>query len=313
MKVLVTGGAGFIGSHLMRYLCAQGDAPVALDDLSSGRRENLEPGMELVEMDVCGEGLAGVVATGQFDAIVHLAGQTLVARSIESPAEDAARNVLGTIRVLEAARQSGVKRVVFASTAAVYGDVQERELPVRESRACEPMSFYGLSKRTAERYMALYHESFGLDYVALRFANVYGERQGDGGEGGVISIFSRLVAEGKEITIFGDGEQTRDFIYAGDVAAGIRAALVTPQANLAYNLGSETQTSLRALVHILSDVAGRPIIPKYGPERPGDIYKSALSHARARRGLAWTPSVPLAEGLQRTYAYFLARAEAKNE
>ncbi|MBR1761257.1 MAG: NAD-dependent epimerase/dehydratase family protein [Schwartzia sp.] len=309
MKVLVTGGAGFIGSHLMRYLQVRGDEPVALDNLSSGSREHLEEDMELIEMDVRDERLAGVVATGQYDAIVHFAGQTMVPASLAAPAFDADCNVLGTIRVLEAARQSGVKRVVFSSTAAAYGDVPERDLPIKEAHKLAPMSFYGLSKVTAERYMELYHECFGLDYVVLRFANVYGERQGDGGEGGVISIFSRLVAEEKEITIFGDGEQTRDFIYAGDIAAGVSAALTTAQANVVYNLSTQTQTSLRELVDVLSSVAGRSIIPKYGPERPGDIYKSALSNARARRGLGWKPAVSLEDGLRRTYEYFVGKAK----
>ena len=309
MKVLVTGGAGFIGSHLMRYLRQRGDEAIALDNLSVGRRENLEEGMELIEMDVRDERLAGVIATGQYDAVVHLAGQTLVSQSLEEPAFDADSNIIGMIRVLEAVRQSGVRRVVFSSTAAVYGDVPERDLPIKEAHVLSPMSFYGLSKVTAERYLELYHECFGLDYVALRFANVYGERQGDGGEGGVISIFARSVAEGNEITIFGDGEQTRDFIYAGDVAEGVAAALTTPQTNVVYNLSTQTQTSLRELVDVLSDVAGRRVIPKYGPERPGDIYKSSLSNTRARRGLGWKPTVSLEEGLRRTYEYFLKKAE----
>ncbi len=316
MKVLVTGGAGFIGSHLMRYLKARGDEPTALDNLSTGRREHLADDMEFIEMDVRDERLAGVVATGQYDAIVHLAGQTLVSDSLDDPAADADSNVLGTVRVLEAARQSGVKRVVFSSTAAAYGDAPERDLPIKEAHKLAPMSFYGLSKVTAERYLELYHQCFGLDYVALRFANVYGERQGDGGEGGVISIFTRLVAAGEEITIFGDGEQTRDFIYAGDIASGVAAALTTAQANVVYNLSTQTQTSLRELVDVLSNVAGRQIIPKYGPERPGDIYKSSLSNARAKRGLGWKPTVSLEEGLRRTYRYFyenLANQARKGE
>ena len=265
MKVLVTGGAGFIGSHLMRHLKERGDEPVALDNLSIGRRENLEEGMELIEMDVHDDGLAGVMATGQYDAIVHLAGQTLVSNSLDEPVFDADSNIIGMVRVLEAARQSGVRRVLFSSTAAVYGDVPERDLPIKEAHKLSPMSFYGLSKVTAERYLELYHECFGIDYVALRFA--------------------------------------------GDVAAGVAAALRTAQTNVVYNLSTQTQTSLRELVSVLSDVAGRRIIPKYGPERPEDIYKSALSNARARRGLGWKPSVSLPEGLRRTYAYFLKKAD----
>ena len=305
MKVLVTGGAGFIGSHLMRKLLAEGAEAVALDNLSFGRRENLLPEMELVEADVLGEELDQVVAAGHFDAIVHLAGQTLVGTSIENPAMDAEQNILATIRVLEAARKNGVSRVIFSSTAASYGDVLESELPIKEAHKLSPMSFYGLSKVTVEQYLELYHRIFGLDYVVLRFANVYGERQGDGGEGGVISIFTKSIAAGNEITIFGDGEQTRDFVYAGDIAAGIWAALHTATPNAAYNLSTQTETSLRELVNILSNIAGRRIEPKYGPERAGDIYKSMLSNARARRGLGWKPAVSLEDGLRRTYEYFV--------
>ena len=305
MKVLVTGGAGFIGSHLMRKLLAEGAEAVALDNLSFGRRENLLPEMELVEADVLGDELDQVVAADHFDAIVHLAGQTLVGTSIEDPATDAEQNILATIRVLEAARKNGVSRVIFSSTAASYGDVLESELPIKEAHKLSPMSFYGLSKVTVEQYLELYHRIFGLDYVVLRFANVYGERQGDGGEGGVISIFTKSIAAGNEITIFGDGEQTRDFVYAGDIAAGIWAALHTATPNAAYNLSTQTETSLRELVNILSNIAGRRIEPKYGPERAGDIYKSMLSNARARRGLGWKPAVSLEDGLRRTYEYFV--------
>jgi UDP-glucose 4-epimerase len=307
MKVLVTGGAGFIGSHLMRKLQAEGAEAVALDNLSVGRRENLPEGIDLAEIDVLGEDLNRVVANGNFDAIVHLAGQTMVGASIDDPAHDAEQNILGTIRVLEAARQSGVSRVIFASTAASYGDVTEAELPIKEAHKLAPMSFYGLSKVTVEQYLELYHRIFGLDYVVLRFANVYGERQGDGGEGGVISIFTKNIAAGQAITIFGDGEQTRDFVYAGDIAAGIWAALHTTTPNAAYNLSTQTETSLRELVNILSNIAGRRIEPKYGPERPGDIYKSMLSNGRARRGLGWKPVVSLEEGLRRTYEYFVSK------
>lgn len=305
MKVLVTGGAGFIGSHLMRRLKENNIAAAALDNLSVGSRDNLLDGMELIAADVLSPELNSIVAAGQFDAIVHLAGQTMVNRSIDKPDFDAQQNILGTVNVLEAARKNGIDRVVFASTAAAYGNVAETDLPVKESQELLPMSFYGLSKVTVERYLELYHEVYGLDYVVLRFANVYGERQGDSGEGGVISIFARSIAKGQDITIFGDGEQTRDFIYAGDIAAGIIAALTTKEVNAAYNLSTQTETSLRELVSILSGLAGRKIIPHYDAERPGDIYRSMLSNARARRGLNWQPVVSLEEGLRLTYNYFL--------
>ena len=208
---------------------------------------------------------------------------------------------------MEAARQCGIGRILFSSTAASYGNVAAEELPVLEGRERRPMSFYGLSKVTAERYLEVYRELFGMDYVVLRFSNVYGERQGDGGEGGVISIFAKQIVEGTDITIFGDCEQTRDFVYAGDVANGICAALVTKNVNTAYNLSTQTETSLRELVSLLGKVAGRDIIPLYGPERPGDIRRSMLANGKAARGLGWKPVMPLMEGLGRTMDYFVGR------
>lgn len=301
MRVLVTGGAGFIGSHLLRLLLTHGEEAWALDNLSTGLRANVPDGVHFVEMDVKDSALSSFIEKQHFDAIVHLAGQTMVNDSMAKPALDAEENIVNTVRLLSAAHNGNVKRVIFSSTAAVYGNVTEADLPVRESKTPRPMSFYGLSKYTVEKYLALCHEIYGLDYVVLRFANVYGERQGDGGEGGVISIFVRAVAEGKPVTIFGDGEQTRDFIYAGDVAAGIYAALKTAQPNAAYNISTETETSLRALLSILGQVAGQKIIPKYAKEREGDIYKSMLCNERARRGLHWQPKISLTEGLRRTY------------
>ena len=307
MNILVTGGAGFIGSHLVRHLLAKGEQVTALDNLSTGLAENLPPEAKLVEMDILDEELPKVVAAGAFDAIVHLAAQTMVDTSIKDPLLDTRENLLGSVQVLEAARAANVKRVIFASTAAAYGDVKEDDLPVREAQPTEPMSFYGLSKLSVEKYLEMYRKIYGMEYVVLRFANVYGERQGDGGEGGVISIFAKAVAEGRDITIYGDGEQTRDFVYAGDIAEGILAALRTEEVNAAYNLSTQTETSLRELVSLLAEIRGREIVPKYGAEREGDIYKSMLSNSRARRGLDWQPATTLAEGLRRTYEYFCGK------
>ena len=309
MNILVTGGAGFIGSHLVRHLLAKGEQVTALDNLSTGLAENLPPEAKLVEMDILDEDLPKVVAAGAFDAIVHLAAQTMVDTSIKNPLLDTRENLLGTVQVMEAARAANVKRVIFASTAAAYGDVKEDDLPVREAQPTEPMSFYGLSKLSVEKYLEMYENLYGMEYVVLRFANVYGERQGDGGEGGVISIFAKAVAEGRDITIYGDGEQTRDFVYAGDIAEGIWAALRTEEVNAAYNLSTQTETSLRELVSLLAEIRGREIVPKYGAEREGDIYKSMLSNSRARRGLDWQPATTLAEGLRRTYEYFCGKCE----
>lgn len=302
MKILVTGGAGFIGSHLTRKLLSQGCEVVALDNLSTGLRENMPAGVELIEMDVCDPQLVDVFAKQRFDMVVHLAGQTMVDASIRDPQVDQEVNIGGTVNVLEAARKSKVRRIVFASTAAAYGDADQ--LPIKESTAVNPQSFYGLSKVTVEHYLDLYQRFFGLEYVVLRFSNVYGERQGDGGEGGVISIFTKRIAAEQPITIYGDGEQTRDFIYAGDVAAGIWGALQTTSVNMVCNLSTQTEVSLNELVGILTNVAGRKIQPVYEADRAGDIKHSMLSNARARKYFDWKPMTSLEDGLQRTYLYF---------
>lgn len=305
MYILITGGAGFIGSHLVRSLLSLGHDVTVLDNLSTGMREHLPAsGFTFWEMDVRSPEARERIVAGNFDAIVHLAGQTMVDASIRDPHFDASENVLGTVNVLEAARQSGVGRVIFASTAAAYGDVREDELPVVEELPLVPLSFYGLTKVTVEHYLELYQRLYGLDYVVLRFANVYGERQGDKGEGGVISIFAKRIARGEGLTIYGDGKQTRDFIYAGDIARGIAQALVTEHVNTAYNLSTQTETSLNDLVRIFGEVAGKDLQPQHGPAREGDIYRSVLANKKARKGLNWQPVTPLEEGLRRTVEYF---------
>lgn len=304
MKILVTGGAGFIGSHLMRKLKEAGHEAVALDNLSTGLRENLLPDMKLVVMDTHDKAVEDVFQKEHFDAVVHLAAQTLVSDSMTDPENDMYQNVAGTVRILECCRKYGVKRIIFSSSAATYGDVAETVLPISETLPQTPLSFYGLTKKTAEKYLELYHLAYGLDYVVLRFANVYGERQGDGGEGGVISIFTKRLAQGKGITIFGDGKQTRDFVYAGDIADGIIDALTTDAKNTAYNLSTTEETSLNELVQILSHIAGKEITPSYDKPREGDIYRSSLNNAKAICNLGWKPKVSLEEGLKRTFEDF---------
>ncbi|SFB08189.1 NAD-dependent epimerase/dehydratase family protein [Selenomonas ruminantium] len=307
MNVLVTGGAGFIGSHLVRQLLDAKHNVTVLDNVSTGTWQHLPQGKDTCtcwELDIRDKAAREKIEQAKFDVIVHLAAQTMVDVSIKDPEFDASENVMGTVNVLEAARHSGVKRIIFASTAASYGDVAEDKLPIREEETLAPMSFYGLTKVTVEKYLQLYHDLYGLDYVALRFANVYGERQGDTGEGGVISIFAKRIAKDQGVTVFGDGKQTRDFIYAGDIASGIIAAMTTDKANAVYNLSNQTETSLRELIDLMAKAAGKKVEPAFAAPREGDINRSMLCNEAAVQNLNWQPQMDLAEGLARTIAYF---------
>lgn len=304
MYILVTGGAGFIGSHLIRQLLEANHTVVVLDDMSTGSLEHLS-GLNIVlwKQDLRNKNIVQQIVFEKFDVIVHLAAQTMVDVSLKEPFFDASENIMGTLNVLDAARQCG-SRVIFASTAAAYGDVAEKDLPVKEAQALHPQSFYGLTKVGAEKYLQLYHDIYGLDYVVCRFANVYGERQGDKGEGGVISIFAKRIATGKDITILGDGKQTRDFIYAGDIARGICKAMITKNINTAYNLSTQRECSLLDLVKMMSDIMGEKIEPHFMPEREGDIYRSVLSNEKANLYLDWQPEVSLKDGLAMSLEYF---------
>ena len=304
MKILVTGGAGFIGSHVLCELLSAGHEVVVLDNLSTGNHDHIPEGVAFWEEDIRSPAARDHIAGGRFDAIVHLAAQILVDASIHDPYFDADENIMGLVNVLEGARAGGVRRVIFPSSAAVYGDVAEAELPLVEDTPLAPLSFYGLTKEMSERYLELYHRHYGLEYVVLRFANVYGERQGDKGEGGVISIFAQKAVRGEDITIFGDGGQTRDFVYAGDIARGIRMALVTERADTVYNLSTQTETSLNELVDIFTEIRQTEWHASHAPSREGDIYRSCLSREKAKQGLGWEPQCGLTEGLRRTLQYF---------
>ena len=299
MKVLITGGAGFIGSHIVDQLILQGHEVVVLDDLSSGSLQNVNSEAAFVKLNILDPELWDVFERERFAAVIHLAAQTIVSSSLEHPDIDAQVNVLGTLQVLEGCRRTGVERIVFSSSAAVYGDVSA--LPVPEDAPKQPASFYGLSKLTAERYIQMYHELYGLHYMILRYANVYGERQGDRGEGGVVSIFARGMQGRKPLTVFGDGMQTRDFVYVGDVAAANVQAITTRTSNRILNISTQTEISVNKLAFLLSEIAEYNLPIHYRAARQGDILRSMLRNSEACKVLDWQPATSLRDGLRRTY------------
>jgi UDP-glucose 4-epimerase len=289
----VTGGAGFIGSNLVDALLARGDDVVVLDDLSFGRRENIDPGARFVRRDIRdGLDLDGV------DVVFHLAAHTDVTTSIERPVENGSINVLGTVRVLEAAQQQGIQ-VVFSSTGgALYG---ECDGPAPEETPPEPLSPYGIGKLCAEEYIAGWNRIHGSQHVVLRFANVYGPRQASSLEGGVVAIFLDLMAKGAPTSIFGDGRQTRDFVYVGDVVDALLAA-AGHEAGV-FNIGTGEETSVLALHAASSLLTGADDEPLFEPARLGEVRRSVLDVSRAGAELGWSPRTALEEGLGRTWSW----------
>ena len=301
MKVLLTGGAGFIGSHVIEKLLQEKCQVIVIDNLSTGLKENVPENVKFIGIDIGSEKVFEVFAKESFDAVIHLAAQTMVPVSLGRPDYDCQENILGTVNILEACRKTGVRRIVFASSAAVYGNVNR--VPILESEEANPMSFYGLSKLTVEKYLKLYHKIYGLEYVVLRYSNVYGERQGDSSEGGVVSIFTRKIRQGELLTVFGDGNQTRDFIYAGDIALANWLALITSNANDVYNISTQTETSINELVRLLEGAAAKRVEKVYSSIQEGDIYRSSLNNTKAGEKLKWQPLVTLDKGLARTYKW----------
>ena len=310
MKLLITGGAGFIGSHLLQLLADKKDYDVVvLDNLTSGSKDNVPCGMRLVEGDIRSEKLGELFAAERFDAVIHLAAQTMVPYSIEHPAEDCDINLMGIINVLECCRKYGVKNITFSSSAAVYGD--NPNIPLREEERLAPTSFYGLTKMTSEHYLRIYHDLYGINTTVLRFANVYGERQGAGGEGGVISIFCKLLVQGKGVTIFGNGQQTRDFVYAGDIAQALLCGVQLTGYNT-INVSTKKETALNDVVAAFEKAVGHKVDVTYAPAREGDIFRSVLDNAACIEKLGFAPAMELEQGIGRTFRdYLKAASEVK--
>lgn len=302
MKVLVTGGAGFIGSHIVDKCINDGHSVVVVDNLSTGKKENLNAEASFYHIDIQDSRLAEVFEKEQPEMVIHQAAQIHVNTSVEEPIFDAANNILGTINLLECCRKYDVQKIVYASTAAVYGD--PLYLPITEKHPVQPLSGYGCSKYSGEKYVEMYAGLYGLKYTILRYANVYGERQDPRGEGGVISVFVDKTLRKQPLTIFGDGEQTRDYIFVGDVASANIQALYRGDGEI-LNIGTGVCTSLNDVVQMFDAVSEQENKIDYSSERLGDIKHSYFDSQKAHEELAWIPRMSLLEGLHRTYAYYL--------
>jgi UDP-glucose 4-epimerase len=309
MEALVTGGAGFIGSHLVDALLERGDRVVVIDDLSTGRRENLEhavaKGAVLLEAEITD----AAAVTEAFEAhrpevVFHLAAQIDVRRSVSDPVFDLGVNVAGTLNLLEAARQTQARRFILASTGgAIYGEGAGRPLPLDEQSECRPDAPYGQSKYAAEGYLSLYGRLYGLSAVALRLGNVYGSRQDPLGEAGVVAIFSGALLGGGTPRVFGDGHQTRDYVYVGDVVEAFLAGAES-EAQGTYNIGTGVETSVLELGRLLGDVCDREFDPQMASPRPGEVQQIAIDSALAESELGWRPRTTLEQGLRATAVSF---------
>ena len=299
MLTLVTGAAGFIGSHLVDRLLADGHEVVGVDDMSSGA--NVQPGVELWEMDVSDPALAERAAVRRPEVVFHLAAQVSVRLSVADPLGDARTNVVGTANVLEAARAAGARKVVFTSSCAVYGVPDA--LPVPPDAELRPASPYAASKVAGEVYAGMYRQLHGIDFTTLTLANVYGPRQTPEGEAGVVSIFTDALLAGRPTKVFGDGAQTRDYVYVGDVVDAFARAGGEAGGGLRLNVGTGVQTTDRDLHSLVAAAAGAPDEPEFAPPRLGDLPAMAIDPRPTREALGWEPRTELREGLAETVAW----------
>ncbi len=315
MRVLITGGAGFIGSNLAHALVASGHEVGVIDDLSTGKTDNIHPYAWFRQLDILDPAFPAAVAEFAPDAVVHLAAQASVAVSIQDPDRDWAVNAAGTRTVAAAARSAGARRVVSASSAAVYGEPLQSDLPLKEGAPKEPVNPYGTSKLAAETMLAEALAGSGVDYASLRFSNVYGPRQDGAGEGGVVAIFCTRMHDGVPPVVFGTGSQTRDFIYVGDVVAAIISALSSESPLAAegpdgasYNISTGDESSVDALLLALRQASGYLGDVEREPAREGDVDRSSLDPSKAERVLGWHANQTLDKGAAVTWRWFANRA-----
>lgn len=301
MKVLVTGGAGFIGSNLVDLLIDKGCDVIVLDSLITGKKENINKAARFYKIDIRDEGIKDIFEKERPEFVIHHAAQIDVQRSIKDPVYDASVNILGTVNLLQQCVHYGVKKIVYASSAAVYGN--PLYLGIDESHRVQPLSFYGITKHAVEHYLYVYRELYGLNYTVLRYANVYGPRQDYTGEGGVVAIFIDRLLHGKRPVIYGDGEQTRDFIYVKDVAEANYKALNAGDGEI-LNISTNRCVTINYLFNILKEIIMSDQNPEYKPPRQGDIRNSYLDNKKAKELLNWQPKYRLEQGLKETVEYY---------
>ncbi|MDB5107179.1 MAG: UDP-glucose 4-epimerase [Candidatus Binatus sp.] len=305
MRILVTGGAGFIGSHTVDSLVASGAGEVSIiDNFSAGKRDQVNPKATLYDLDLRDNAaVEAAITKARPEVIYHLAAQMDVRRSVADPAFDAQVNLVGFLNLMEAARKNGLQRVIFSSTGgAIYGE--QDEFPCSEDHPRRPVSPYGVAKLATESYLFFYEAQYGIDYLAMRYGNVYGPRQDPHGEAGVVSIFCGRILDGKSVTIYGDGEQTRDYIFVGDVVRANTAALKSKASGIALNVGTGIETNVNDLYSTLASIADFPTAADHDSPRPGEQKRSVISPARAERELGWHPATKLQDGLAETFKYF---------
>ncbi|MHA2039528.1 MAG: SDR family oxidoreductase [Promethearchaeota archaeon] len=303
MKVLVTGGAGFIGSNIVDRLIDEGYEVVVIDNLSSGKKRNIRKEAKFYTVDIQDPGLEYVFQKERPDYVSHHAAQIDVRRSVADPIFDAKINILGTINILQNCVDYKVNKVLFASSGgAIYGE--QEIFPAPEAHPLRPISPYGITKLTAEHYLNYYNAIYGLNYTVLRYANVYGPRQDPFGEAGVVAVFIQKMLNGEQPVINGDGEQTRDFIYVGDVAQANILAITKNSKEKTFNIGTGVETSVNMIVNHLKDIIDSSIEEKYGPPKQGEQRRSVLEYTKASEILNWNPQTSLMEGLRKTCNYF---------
>ena len=301
MKVLVTGGAGFIGSHVVDLLAQSGYEPLVVDNLQSGNRDVVPPQVRFYHVDVTSPQIETVFEKEKPEVVIHLAAQVDVARSLKDPVEDAQQNILGTIRLLTCCQRFNVKKFIFSSSCAVYGEQEDQS--IKETLPVQTKSFYGISKYTSELYIQTFNNIYQIPYTILRYANVYGPRQTPKGEGGVVSIFLKKVLKEEAPFIFGDGEQTRDFVYVKDVALA-NVLAIENGTNEIFNIGCNSKISINELYQMIASFSTKKIPPIFMTGRKGDIRFSRLDNSKAINLLNWKPTFNLNTGLRETFKYY---------